>query len=58
MAQEEARSISENTKWSIQRMFQSGKIHCPTTYFLGYDTNEEGEIVIDEEQAEVVKFIF
>ena len=39
-------------------MFQSGKIHCPTTYFLGYDTNEEGEIVIDEEQAEVVKFIF
>ena len=39
-------------------MFQAGKIHCPTTYFLGYKTNEEGDIVIDDEQAEVVRTIF
>ncbi|MEK3992260.1 recombinase family protein [Robertmurraya sp. FSL R5-0851] len=30
----------------------------PTTFFLGYDTTEDGEIVIDEEQAEVVRRIF
>lgn len=58
LSQEEARSISENTKWSIQRMFQAGKIHCPTTYFLGYDTDEDGNIIIDEKQAKVVKRIF
>jgi site-specific DNA recombinase len=29
-----------------------------TTFFLGYDTNEDGETVVDEEQAEVVRRIF
>ena len=58
MAQEESRSVSENTKWGVQKRFQQGIVHMPTTFFLGYDTNEEGEIVIDEEQAKVVKRIF
>lgn len=30
----------------------------PTTFFLGYDTNEDGGIVVNEEQAEVVLHIF
>ena len=58
MAQEESRSISENTKWGVQKRFQQGIVHMPTTYFLGYDTDEDGNIVIDEEQAKVVKRIF
>lgn len=58
LAQEESRSISENTRWGVQKRFSQGKIHCPTTYFLGYDTDESGEIVINEAQAAVVKRIF
>lgn len=58
LAQEESRTTSENVKWGIQKRFAQGKIHCPTTYFLGYDTDEDGNIVINEEQAEVVKRIF
>ncbi|MGO1368502.1 recombinase family protein [Senegalia sp. (in: firmicutes)] len=58
LAQEESHSISENTKWGVQKRFQQGKVHIPTTYFLGYDTDEEGNIVIDEEEAKVVRRIF
>jgi len=58
MAQEESHSISKNTKWGIQKRFSQGKIHCPTTYFLGYDTDADGNIVVDEEQAAVVRRIF
>lgn len=58
MAQEESRSISENTKWGVQKRFSQGKPHIPTTYFLGYDTDEEGEIFIDEAQAEIVRRIY
>ncbi|TYS69745.1 recombinase family protein [Sutcliffiella horikoshii] len=58
MAQEESRSVSENTKWGVQKRFQQGIVHMPTTFFLGYDTTEDGEIIIDEEQAEVVRRIF
>src|SRR5690606_6363182 len=48
MAQEESRSVSENTKWGVQKRFQQGIVHMPTTFFLGYDTTEDGEIVINE----------
>lgn len=58
MAQEESRSVSENTKWGVQKRFQQGIVHMPTTFFLGYDTTEDGEIVINEEQATVVRRIF
>lgn len=58
MAQEESRSVSENTKWGVQKRFQQGIVHMPTTYFLGYETTEDGEIFINEEQAEVVRRIF
>ena len=58
IAQEESRSISENTNWAIQKAFQRGEAFIPTTYFLGYDTNEDGEIVINEEEAETVRRIF
>ncbi|WP_071392657.1 recombinase family protein [Bacillus tuaregi] len=58
MAQEESRSVSENTKWGVQKRFQQGIVHMPTTFFLGYDTTEDGEIVIIEEQAKVVRRIF
>lgn len=58
MAQEESRSISENTKWGIQKRFEQGKLIMNTNRFLGYDKDKEGTLIINEEQAKTVKYIF
>jgi DNA invertase Pin-like site-specific DNA recombinase len=58
MAQEESKSLSLNTTWGVMKRFSQGKPHIPTTYFLGYDTDKNGNIVIDEEQAKTVRRIF
>ncbi len=57
-------SADESVKYSIQRKkqvkksFQKGKAHTPTTYFLGYDTDKNGDIVVNEEEAKIVIRIF
>jgi DNA invertase Pin-like site-specific DNA recombinase len=58
MAQEESRSISENTKWGIRKRFKEGKLLMTTKYFLGYDKDEDGNLVINEEQAPTVRYIY
>ena len=56
LAESESVSISENSKWSVQKRFQNG------TYIISYPpygyANIDGEMVIVPEQAEVVKQIF
>lgn len=56
MAEGESTSISENNKWSIKKRFENG------TYKLGYVPYgyrwENGEIIVDPEQAVIVKRIF
>jgi DNA invertase Pin-like site-specific DNA recombinase len=56
LAENESVSISKNESWAIKRRFQKGtfKISYPP---YGYK-NEDGKMVIDEEEAEVVRFIF
>ena len=56
MAEGESVSISENSKWSIQKRFESGtyKVSYPP---YGYDWDGE-QMVINPEQAAVVKEIF
>jgi site-specific DNA recombinase len=58
IAQDESRNISENSKWGIQKGFENGRVHCNTTRFLGYDKDEEGELIINEKQAELVRRIY
>ncbi len=58
LAQDESRNISENVRWAIQKRFQQGKAHCPTAFFLGYDTDENGNLVINENQAVTVRRIY
>ena len=52
----ESVSIAENSKWSVKRRFQNGtfKISYPP---YGYDT-VAGKMVVNESQAETVRFIF
>ena len=54
-AQEESRSISENTRWAIQKGYQMGKVHNVTQYGYAWDGIE---FHIIEEEAEVVRKIF
>lgn len=56
LAESESHSIAENNKWSIQKRFQNGtfKISYPP---YGYE-NVNGTMVIDEEKAETVRWIF
>lgn len=56
LAESESRSLSQNTKWSIEKRFQNGtyKIGYPP---FGYDW-VDGVMVINKEQAVVVRDIF
>lgn len=58
VAQEEARNISENIKWSIRRGFAQGKLKMNTSNFLGYNKDKKGELIIDKEDAKTVRLIF
>lgn len=58
LAQDESRNISENSRWGILRGFQNGKVFCNTTRFLGYDKDQNGELVINEKEAEIVRRIY
>ena len=57
-AQEESRNLSENTRWGIARRFESGTLIVNHNKFMGYTKNEDGELVIVPEEAEVVRLIF
>ena len=58
LAQEESRSISENVTWGQRKRFADGKVTVPFKRFLGYDRGEDGNLVINEEQAAVVRRIY
>lgn len=56
LAQSESTSISANEKWSIQKRYEQG------TFVIGYPPygykNENGQMVVIPEQAEIVRWIF
>ena len=58
LAQDESRSISENSTWGIRRRFEQGKAQINHVKFLGYDKNKNGELIINEKQAKTVRRIF
>lgn len=58
IAQEEAKNISDNVKWSIKKKMKEGNWSVPTSKFLGYTKDADGNMIIDEEQAKVVRAIF
>lgn len=58
LAQEESRSISENTTWGQRKRMSDGHGRIPFSVFLGYDKGPNGEFVVNEEQAKVVRRIY
>lgn len=58
LAQEESRSISENVRWGQRKKFNDGRFSLNYKHFLGYDKGPDGGLVINEEQAKIVRRIF
>ncbi|MBI9010172.1 MAG: recombinase family protein [Tenericutes bacterium] len=58
MAEEESRSISENVKWGNTKRFEKGEFHVVTKRMLGYDHDEFGKLVINEQEASTVRKIY
>lgn len=58
LAQQESQSLSQNVKLGLQYRYQQGKVQINHNRFLGYTKDEEGNLIIDPEQAEIVKRIY
>lgn len=58
IAQEESRSISENVTWGQRKRFSDGRYSVPYKRFMGYDQGGTNCLVINEEQAKVVRLIY
>ena len=56
LAESESVSMSENNKWSVRHRFENGTYTIASPPY-GYD-NKDGELVINEEEAEWVRWIF
>lgn len=58
LAQQESQSLSQNVKLGLQFRYQNGQVQVNHNRFLGYTKDENGKLIIDPEQAEVVKRIY
>lgn len=58
LAQNESLSISENICWGVRRKFRLGIPQINLNRMLGYDMTETGEWIINQKQAETVRYIY
>lgn len=58
VAQGESEAKSDSIRWSVRQRFANGFPLCPTYFLLGYDTDENKNMVIVEEEAVIVRFIY
>lgn len=58
LAQQESESLSQNVKMGIQYRYQQGKVFVNHNHFLGYTKDDQGNLVIEPEEAKVIKQIF
>ena len=58
LAQQESESLSANVRLGLQFRYQQGKVQVNHKWFLGYTKDEDGHLIINPEQAEVVKRIY
>lgn len=58
LSQKESQSLSQNVKLGLQYRYQQGLMQVNHKRFLGYTKDEEGRLIIEQEEAEVVKRIY
>lgn len=58
LAQQESQSLSQNVKLGLQYRYQQGKVQVNHNRFMGYTKDDEGNLVIVPEEAEIIKRIY
>lgn len=58
LAQQESQSLSQNVKLGFQYRYQQGQITVNHNRFLGYTKDEKGQLIIDPDEAVVVRRIY
>ena len=58
LAQQESQSLSQNVKLGLQYRYQQGKVQVNHKRFMGYTKDEEGNLIIVPEEAEIIKRIY
>lgn len=58
LAQQESESLSRNVKLGLQFRYQNGEVQMNHNRFMGYTKYDEGHLIIEPTEAEVVKRIY
>lgn len=58
LAQQESQSLSQNIKLGLQYRYQNGEVQVNHNRFLGYTKDEDGHLIIEPTEVEVVKRIY
>ena len=58
LAQQESQSLSQNVKLGFQYRYQQGQMTVNHNRFLGFTKDENGQLIVEPKEAEVVKRIF
>lgn len=58
LAQQESQSLSQNIKLGLQYRYQNGEVQVNHNHFLRYTKDEDGYLIIEPTEAEVVKRIY
>ena len=58
LAQQESQILSQNVKLRLQYRYQNGQVQVNHNRFLGYTKDEDGHLIIEPDEAEVVKRIY
>ena len=57
IAQGESENISTNVRWGIHKRFGDGS-YIPSSLAYGYAKDENGELIIKEDEAEIIRRIY
>lgn len=57
-AEEESKNISDSIKWALRKKYKQGIVNINCKNFLGYDNDTNGNLIINEGQALIVRRIF
>lgn len=58
IAQQESESLSQNVKLGLQFRYQNGDISVNHNRFLGFTKDEDGKLIVKEDEAVIVRRIF
>lgn len=58
LAQQESQSLSQNVKLGLQYRYQQGLVQVNHNRFMGYTKDEDGKLIIEPNEAEIVKRIY